>query len=261
MAGPFTWDATKPADTDYESAFPALDRQDKTNLANVLGTLTPLGAPTCGWRIVQVNNAMWMTQNARWTGTQWVVDDASIVASSLSFDPQDNDITLGWQPPGVSPFGAWQSMAIFSAAAGGSANYFQFIAQPAGATPQLTAQGADPNVGVNVLTKGTGTLQLNSQPLGYSTKATPGYLRLGPITLQWATTTINVTTANAWTSLAVTFPVAFSAAAYGIAFAPFNLDPTQTWGAASLTATGFTASIYPSGTGSYNTSWIAVGPS
>jgi hypothetical protein len=253
----FSWDSTKPGDTDLISVYPALDRPDKSTLAAVLGTLTPLGAPTCGWRVVQVGNAVWMTQNARYTGSGWVVDDTGIAASCINFDPVDNFITFGWQAAGTSPFTSWQVMAVVSAAAA-SANYLQLIAQATGATPQLTAQGADPNIGINLVTKGTGVLSVNGQAL---VQSGPGYVRLGPVTLQWGTAYVNVTTANAWTTTTVTFPVAFSAGVQAVSLTVENVAAaTQDTAYTSGTATSFGVNVYAGTTGTYAVSWIAVGP-
>ncbi len=51
--------------------------------------------------------------------------------------------------------------------AGGNA--IQFSAAAAGTTPRLLVLGGDTNVGLNILTKGTGTLLLNGTPLPLST--------------------------------------------------------------------------------------------
>jgi hypothetical protein len=255
----FSWDSTKPGDTDLISVYPALDRGDKSSLAAVLGTLAPQGAATCGWRIVQIGNAIWMTQNARYTGSAWVVDDTGIAASGIVFDPLDNFITFNWQAAGTSPFTTWQTMAVISAAAA-SANYLQLIAQATGVTPRLTAQGTDPNIGLNLVTKGTGTLQLNGQALGQAAIGLPGYLRLGAITLQWGSLGIPISTANTWTAAAVTFPTAYSATASTVMAIIIGVTAGQNASWTNLTATGFTAQAYASATGTYNYAWLAIGP-
>jgi hypothetical protein len=256
----FSWDPTKPGDTDLISVYPALDRGDKSSLAAVLGTLAPLGAPTCGWRVVQVGNAIWMTQNARYTGSAWVVDDTGLAASCIIFDPLDNFITFGWQAAGNSPFTTWQTMAVVSAAAG-AVNYLQFIAQVTGATPQLTAQGADPNIGINVVTKGTGVLSVNGQAVGAGNEGMPGYVRLGPVTLQWGEVAISVTTPNTWTPATVTFPVAFSAGVSAVALTIYGQpSPTQQTSWANAGNTSFTALVIGGAAATYTVTWFAVGP-
>jgi hypothetical protein len=257
----FSWDSTKPGDTDLISVYPALDRPDKSTLAAVLGTLTPLGAPTCGWRVVQVGNAIWMTQNARYTGSGWVVDDTGTAASCIIFDPVDNFITFGWQAAGTSPFTTWQVMAVVSAAAG-AANYLQLIAQATGAAPQLTAQGADPNIGINLVTKGTGAVSVNGQALAQAQVAANGYVRLGPITLQWGSVGVILNTANSWVTATVTLPVAYSQAVYAVSVALMSgVATTQNVVWENATTTSFTVSVYASSTGTYAVSWIAVGAS
>jgi hypothetical protein len=188
------------------------------------------------------------------------VDDTGLAASCIMFDAVDNFITFGWQAAGTSPFTSWQVMAVVSAAAA-SANYLQLIAQATGATPQLTAQGADPNIGINVVTKGTGVLSVNGQAVGAGNEGVPGYVRLGPVTLQWGVVAISVTAANTWTSATVTFPVAFSAGVSAVSLTIYGQASTSQQTSWANAANGtFTASVIAGATGTYTVTWFAVGP-
>ena len=206
-----------------------------------------------------------MTQNARYTGSGWVVDDTGTAASCIIFDPVDNFITFGWQAIGTSPFTTWQVMAVVSAAAA-SANYLQLIAQATGAAPQLTAQGADPNIGLNLVTKGTGTVQVNGQPIA---QTGTGYLRLGPITQQWGTVVISNPGGDVWTAFGpITFPAAFSASAQIVVMTAWNGGTPTTnlermCVVTNLTATTFAGWLRSGAVsgGSLVAYWLAMGPS
>ena len=80
MPSPFTWDITNPTDNYIEASFPLLARNDKTTLKNILGSLLPFGTPTVGWRQVQIDNNVYLTSNASWTGSVWNRDDVAVTA-------------------------------------------------------------------------------------------------------------------------------------------------------------------------------------
>lgn len=60
-------------------------RTDKTTIRDVLRTLVPFGAPTTGWRVVQIDNDMYIVANAKYDGAVWSHDDTSIDAIGLRF--------------------------------------------------------------------------------------------------------------------------------------------------------------------------------
>jgi len=84
-ASPFSWDITKPANTDPVSIFPALYRGDvKGTLGGsgsatggILGTLNPYGTPTTGFRENQINDDSWICQNSYYTSTSSSSRDAT----------------------------------------------------------------------------------------------------------------------------------------------------------------------------------------
>ncbi len=86
----FNWDVTKPAGTDPISAGDDQIRADKDTLRKVLGTLTPYGVTTTGWRAVQVNDETWLTQNASYDGTNWNRDDTTKGAAALRVGTSGN---------------------------------------------------------------------------------------------------------------------------------------------------------------------------
>jgi hypothetical protein len=261
MPSPFTWDPTKPADTDYESVFPALDRQDKTNLSNVLGTLLPFGATTTGWRAVQVGNLLYLTINARYTGSQWVQDDPSMTSTSLTYNPSLPQMIFQWSAAGTSPFTTWQTMGTWGTATSG-VNYLASVAQATGTAPALSVGGPDANISLDLVTKGSGILQLNGQALAQASVLANGYVRLGPITLQWGVANVTVATASAWTAATVTMPVPLSQAPFAVMVDLTGQPGLPAFVSSSApTTTGFTVNVNVNGTGTYYVQWLAVGAS
>jgi hypothetical protein len=260
------WDATKPADTDYRNVFPALDRQDKTTLGQILGTLTPAGAPTTAWRCVQIGNNLYLTQNARYQTNQWILDDTGIPANAVFYSPSGNAVQFMWSPAGLSPFTVWQTMGGFQVVGTGSVNYLGLIGQPSGSPPYLSSYGSDANIGLNLVTKGTGAVQVNGQPIA---QTGTGYLRLGPITQQWGTVVVSNPGGDVWTAFGpITFPVAFSASASVVTMTAWNGGTPQTNLEGMCVVTNLTATTFAgwmrSGTtsgGSLVGFWLAIGPS
>jgi hypothetical protein len=263
MPGPFSWDPTKPGDTDYRNVYPALARGDKTTLANILGTLAPSGAPTCGFRVVQQGNLIILAQNAAYQpgSNQWLLDDVSIPANALIYSATDNTMTFGWSPAGTSPFTNWLAMTGFNSPPA-TVNQFILAGAATGNAPGIEVVGADPNIGLSLWTKGQGMLTLNGKALGAASLAATGYVRLGPVTLQWGLTNITTTVANTWASVAVTFPVAFSANAYIIIpIIVGGADPVQEASYQNLTATGVSILGLTGTPRTVLTAWLTVGPS
>lgn len=80
MPSPFTWDLTKPAGADALSIGDDQIRTDKTSLRDVLRTLVPYGAPTTGWRVIQIDNDQYIVHNAKYDGANWSHDDTGVDA-------------------------------------------------------------------------------------------------------------------------------------------------------------------------------------
>ena len=85
----YGWNTLAPADNDYISIFPALDRGDKTTLAALLGTLAPIGG-TASTAIREVQNgdsAGELSFNAGLSTGQWLYDNTAIDAFKKTFNP------------------------------------------------------------------------------------------------------------------------------------------------------------------------------
>lgn len=256
------FDTTKPGDTDFRNVYPALDRTDKTSLAKVLGTLAPFGSVTTAWRSVQIGNGSYLTQNASWNGSAWVQDDSTQISSALIFDGPTGAILTGWQPAAVGSFASWIITARI-ATIPNAVNYLNTNASAAGSWPSFAAQGTDPNIGINFVTKGTGALALNGAPFLQATTAVPGLLRLGPITLQWGSFTTASLTSGAASTQTITFPAAFSSQPYyGIAILSWTATATaDTVYLQSLSATQVQFVVFASVlTGARVLWWLAIGP-
>jgi hypothetical protein len=253
------FDPTKPADTDYESVFPALDRTDKTSISKVLGTLAPFGSATTAWRVVQIGNTSYLTQNASWNGSAWVLDDSTAPATAVLLDAVNRRQQMLWAPAGSSPFAAWTLLALFDATAN-AVNYLQTTAEASGGAPTLLAGGSDPNIGINLVTKGTGVLSLNNQAFGAALVSGNGYIHLGPITLQWGALLVTVSTANAWITAPVTLPAPFSVPTFAVSCTILGEPTIPVYAtASSMTTTGFQANVYVGATGTFYDQWIAIG--
>lgn len=253
------FDPTKPGDTDYRNVFPALDRSDKASLAAVLGTLAPSGTVTTAWRVQQVGNGVWLTQNASYHTGQWVLDDVTLSASAIVYNLAANQINLLWSPAGTSPFSNFQILGQFTANPN-AVNNLSFWDSVSGSPLVIQAVGSDPNIGLNLVTKGTGPLTLNGSPLAQASIAIPGYLRLGPITLQWGTNSGGPISSPQ--SITVTFAVAFSSTPLCTLGLPVYVGAAASRLHYSIsTATTATFVVEPVATTTFQFIWFSLGPS
>lgn len=131
------------------------------------------------------------------------------------------------------------------------------------------SQGGDPATGANQLAvynksdklyargQSNGTVY---QLAGTFSSATNGYIQLyGNILMQWGTASI----ANGTTSIAVTFPVAFSSTPYSIQITPTGgVFQSQRVAASNpVSSTAFTITLGgPTAVGTTAYNWIAIGP-
>lgn len=126
MPSPYTWDVNKPAGSDGLNQGDNQIRDDKVTLRDVLRTLVPFGTPTTGWRAVQINNEIWLTVNAKYTGTQWDRDDTSTTAHAIVLEPASDRIRIMEAGSGANPI-TWTEYAKFT---GGSIEVaFKAVAQ------------------------------------------------------------------------------------------------------------------------------------
>lgn len=161
MASPFTWTTNKPADTDQVSVFPAKYRADTATLLAVLGTLIPSGSPTVGFRIYQATNEIMLTTNVATLSTLTITqDDVTVPSWGVLYSAANDDVIWYNAKAGATTLVPVLKIAL-SSSSSAMANYLEFLAVATGSTPQVSALGSDTNVGLNLVTQGTGTVQAN----------------------------------------------------------------------------------------------------
>jgi len=157
MPSPFTWDIAKPAGTDALSIGDDQIRSDKTSLRDVLRTLVPFGAPTIGWRNVQIGNDNYLVHNAKYDGANWSHDDTAVDAIGFRYNASGTTVDVVYRLAAASTWTTWIISTQFKGLISG-ANFIQLVSAATGALPALLALGSDTNVALAIITKGTGSI-------------------------------------------------------------------------------------------------------
>ena len=157
MPSPFTWDTTKPAGGDALSIGDDQIRTDKGTLRDVLRTLVPYGTPTTGWRVIQIDNDIYIVHNAKYDGAgNWSHDDTAVNATALRITSAAGVVHL----LRVANASTWATAAWLESGqivgAASAVNYLQLLASAAGADLQIVAVGDDTDIDILLAPKGAG---------------------------------------------------------------------------------------------------------
>lgn len=110
MPSPFTWDVAKPAGGDALNIGDNQIRTDKTTIRDVLRTLVPFGTPTVGWRVIQITNDQWITNNASYDGAAWNRDDIAVASRAIRYNA-DGTVDFLYVAAAANPI-VWSSSQV-----------------------------------------------------------------------------------------------------------------------------------------------------
>jgi hypothetical protein len=122
------------------------------------------------------NTSILLTASASAVNFLQVVNSAAGSPVILQTNGSDTNIGFSFRPRGTGTFtfntSGGANIAAFSQGTS-PVNYFYFTPGGTGVNPQLATVGTDTNIGLNLVSKGTGTVQANGNPVLSSVTAVP----------------------------------------------------------------------------------------
>lgn len=177
-----TFTATEPTGTVLNTVSAGGVTVDNIPVVTTTGTQTLTNKTLTTPRINQIvdtngNNVAQVGGTASAVNSVWLRNGAAGNPTQIRAVGTDTDIGLGLASKGSGTIsildGGSYTVAQFLPPSGVTANYFNFSSTVTGGTPGIGVAGSDANIGVNIGTKGTGSVTVNGNHAVNKTAAVP----------------------------------------------------------------------------------------